>query len=282
MEEFHYRLPFVARDPRPGHHRSSVSGAGLEFVGHVPLIAASDARRLDVRATLARPMQDWVVRRYRQRSVANVWLVADLSASIGFHGEHDKTETLARLAASIGFSAWRTGDRFGFVGCDESVRHDWFVAPTRQAAVATDTARRLRSARPRGSGAAGLLDATRHLGSQRGLVFLASDWHLPLEQMDRVLSGLARHEVVPLVLWDRRELDPGPGIGLVSVADPESGARRTLLMRPRLRARIVAAMAQRREDIESTCRKHGRRALFMLDGFHPDRLTSHFFGGGAR
>jgi hypothetical protein len=282
VREFHYRVTFAARDPRPGYHRSAVAGAGFEFSGHVPLTAASDARRLDIRASLTRPFQDWVARRHRQRGVVDVWLVADLSASIGFRGARDKTETLAQLTAAVGYSAWRTGDRFGFVGCADGVLRDWYLPPTRQAAIGEVLARRLRAARLQGGSPEAFARVAAFLGTRRALVLLASDWHLPLGAFDLTLATLARHDVVPIVLWDRRELDPGAGFGIARLRDPESGAVRTLVLRPSLRARMAEAMDRRRAAIEAACRKHGRRPVFLLDGFDADALTAHFHGRGAQ
>lgn len=282
VKEFHYRVTFATRDPRPGYHRSTVSGAGFEFSGHVPLNAASDARRLDIRASLTRPFRDWVARRHRQRGVVDVWLIADLSASIGFRGARDKAETLAQLTAAAGYSAWRTGDRFGFVGCAGTILRDWYLPPTRQAAIGTELARRLRAAPLREVGAEALARAPAFVGTRRSLVLLASDWHLPMTVIDRTLAALARHDVVPIVLWDRRELDLGPTFGIARLRDPETGAVRTLVVRPSLRARMAEAVNRRRAQIEATCRKHGRRPVFLLDGFDVDAFTEHFYGRGAR
>src|SRR5574341_1204843 len=116
IQEFHYRVSWHAATHRPGHHRGARAGAGFEFIGHAPLLAARDPRRLDVRASLADPFGEWKVRQFRQRATVPVWLVADLSASMGFQGRRRKLDVLADFTASLGYSAWRTGDPFGFLG----------------------------------------------------------------------------------------------------------------------------------------------------------------------
>ena len=279
--EFHYRLSFPARSAVPGAHRGSRTGGGLEFIGHDPFLNAPDARRLDLRASLQRPLQDWVVRRYRQRSAATVWVVADLSASTGFAGSHRRLDEIARLVESASISAVRGGDRFGFVGCDETIRDEWVVAASRTIGAARDVAERLRTLAPTGRSAAGLEACERWIGVERSLVFLVSDFHFPLDLLDRTLAALARHDVVPVALWDRRELDPGPGTRLITLTDPETRTRRTLLLRPSLRARMVAAAAARVESIEAVCSAHGRDPLFMADGFDAEAVTRHFFSQGS-
>jgi hypothetical protein len=52
-------------------------------------------------------------------------------------------------------------------------------------------AQTLRGLQPTGRSARALGEAHRHLPSRRALVFLVSDFHLPLEQIDTVLNSLA-------------------------------------------------------------------------------------------
>ncbi|MFG5407037.1 hypothetical protein ABXN37_01885 [Piscinibacter sakaiensis] len=92
------------------------------------------------------------------------------------------------------------------------------------------------SAPTSGRDALGLLEAAAVLG-RRGLVFLVSDFHLPLAQVERLLDGLAVHELVPVLLWEPDEFDLGPRAGLARLRDPETGERRLVWWRPALRAR---------------------------------------------
>ncbi len=186
---------------------------------------------------------------------------------------------LADLAASLGYSAWRTGDPFGFVGFDREVRRDLYVPLTRLRGSGPDLARRLRALRPAGNAADGLLEAHRFLGRSRSLVFLASDFHFPLHLTERALTSFASHDVVPIVLWDPAEYRHLPRFGLVRFRDPETGRERTLLLRASLRQRIAEAFAERRAQLVSLFTRAGRPPLFLEHGFDPDRLTSYFFRG---
>ena len=170
-------------------------------------------------------------------------MVADLSASMGFVGAQRKLDVVADFAESLAWSAWRTGDSFGFVGCDEVVRADLLAA-------ADALARRRQRARaaaaalqPSGRSARGLRDAHRHLPRQRALVFLVSDFHLPLPSITALLRQLAHHELVPVVLWDPLEFALTAPHGLAPLVDLESGRRRMVWWRPALRDKWLAAHA---------------------------------------
>jgi uncharacterized protein (DUF58 family) len=276
VHEIHYSARWPAMGHFPGAHRSPRGDSGFEFRGHAPLHDAPDPRRLDLHASLRDPYGHWLVRVYSQRKAMPVVMVADLSASMAFEGEQRKLDVVADFTESLAWSAWRTGDRFGFIGCDDGVRSDFLLPPTRARAMGSPLARALRDLRAEGRSARGLLAAADHLGRQRALVFLLSDFHLPLETVDAVLGSLAAHEVVPVVLWDPREFTLAAPRGIVQVVDPESGARRLVWWRPALRERWRAVHGERRAALQDCFRSHALKPLFIEGGFDADAVTHHF------
>jgi hypothetical protein len=276
IAELHYRLSTAAGGHYPGHHRSRRGDSGLEFRAHAPLHHAPDVRRLDLHASLRDPFGQWQVRLHSQRKAITVQVVADLSASMAFAGQQRKQDVLADLVQSLAWSAWRSGDRFAFVGCDEQPRSDFLLPGTRQRGAGLALAQRLRTQALRGTSAQGLLQAHRLLPAQRALVFLVSDFHLPLLQLKRLLSSLAAHDVVPVVLWQASEFGPQARQGLAEVRDPESGTRQWLWWRPALRARWQAAQQQRLADLRALFAAARVSPLMMSGAFDADAVTRHF------
>jgi hypothetical protein len=276
IRELHYRIAGAATGLFPGAHRSRGGDGGLEFRGHAALHDAPDLRRLDLHASLRDPFGDWIVRRCSERRSIPVALVADLSASMGFEGSVRKLDVLADLTESLAWSAARCGDSFGFVGCDERVRHDLMLPPTRRRGAGLALARALRARRLDGRPAQGLLDAHRHLPARRALVFLVSDFHLPLADVGRVLASLAMHDVVPVVLWQPVEFALSALHGLAQVREPESGERRWLWWRPALRERWLAEHAARRAALLQLFRAHRLAPLWIPGAFDADAVTRHF------
>lgn len=276
IREVHYRVAGAATGLFPGAHRSRTGDAGFEFRGHAALQDAPDARRLDLHASLRDPFGNWMVRLHSERKSIPVMVVADLSASMGFEGEQRKLDVLADFTESLAWSAWRTGDSFGFVGCDERVRLEFTQPQTRTRGAGIALAERLRVLQPEGRSAAALRDAHRHLPRQRGLVFLVSDFHLDLDELEAVLDSLAPHNIVPVVLWQRAEFGLTAPRGLAQVREPESGAVRWLWWRPALAERWQAAHAARREALLARLRARRLAPLFIEGGFDADAVTRHF------
>jgi uncharacterized protein (DUF58 family) len=277
LKEFHYKIDWPSKSHLPGHHRSSQTGGGLEFRGNVPLLEAPDPRRLAIRASLSNPFEQWYVRSFRQRSQVPVYLIADLSASMGFRGVRNKLDIAADFTESLAYSVHRTGDRFAFIGCDETARLDFLLPPTHALGAGLELAQRLRNLVPAGRSVAGLSELPRYLPRQKSLIFLLSDFHFEAQILADTLDALVGHRVCPIVLWDRAEYQDLPRFGLVSAQDSESGRRRTLFMRPALHERIAAAFESRRKTLSDLFMDHGVRPLFIEDQFDPEQVTEYFF-----
>lgn len=277
FHEFHYQVRWRTHSGHPGHHPSTVAGGGFEFQGHAPLLSHPDPRNLDIHASLHDPFGQFFVRTFRQRSTIPVYVLADLSASMGFEGYCRKMNLLAEFAASAAYSAYRTGDRFGFIGCDEDI--DWnFHLPSRwYKGVELEFFERLGQFRPQGYNAAGLNNSAQYLGKQRSLLFLVSDFHFPLPEIEEILDTLNRHDIVPIILSDSSEFDGLPRRGFVRLEDPESGQTRSLLMRARLHAKLRKAQKKRRGDLIHLFTTRGCEPFFIRDRFDPDAISRYFF-----
>lgn len=273
---FYYEIDWRAGSQHPGQHRSWHEGGGLEFRGHAPLLQVSDARRLDLLASLKDPLERWIARTYRQRAAIALYVLADLSASMGVPGQRRKLDVLADLTESAAASAHQSGDTFGFIGADEAARQAFWAPATRIAGIGDDLAKRLRGFHPTGTSAAGLAQAASWLPLKRSLVFLVSDFHFPLTQVDRILAALAHHAVVPCVVWDRAEFAPRPGLRIHTVRDAESGETRTLLLRPALRRALTVSFRRREIALRDLFLHRNMRPLLFADGFRAEALTRYF------
>ncbi|MDR2874977.1 MAG: DUF58 domain-containing protein [Methylobacillus sp.] len=277
IKEFTYQVGWRSRGRHPGRHASAQRGLGMEFRGHAPLISYPDPRRIDLRQTLRDPFDQVWVRIFNQKSSVPVFVVCDLSGSMSFSGHMRKLEIAAEIAASAAYSAFRVNDPFGFIGYDEIIRDDWVFTSTTKVHGAFDLTERLANYRPAHVAATALGDVAQLLPRERSLVLLISDFHTPLPQLADQLGTLARHHVVPLVLWDAAEYRSLPEFGIAGVADCETGARRTLFLRKHYRARILQAFEDRRAALEKLFMSVDMPPLFIEDRFEPDDLTEYFY-----
>ena len=283
-----YRVAWRAGQSRPGKHAARQVGAGGDFRGCLPFWRLPDARRIDIRRTIADPFGQVMVRQTEQRSSITVVLAADVSRSMRPAPGRSCLEDIATLAQAAARSALRAGDAFGVLAFDRVVRTDLSLAPTRARSAAQANAAALRRLRPTAGGAEGIEALALRLPPTRCLVLLASDFLMPLDQVSRAMAALARHDVAPVVLSvDNAATQPQtslpqaglPQAGLVRLQDAETGRTRLLLVRPGLRRRWLQAEDSRRRSLDALFASFGRTAFHARGPIDIAALSEHLVGG---
>jgi uncharacterized protein (DUF58 family) len=275
QEVFYYRKP-AQQSVFPGAHPGKIVGSGQLFKHHVPLILSPDLRHIDLRASVLDPFENFQIKVFQQQSQLNLFLLADLSASMNYQGEQNKQQSLVECLQSIAKSAYAHGDRFGFVGCGRSIDSGLVISPAnQQQGRVTELAKRLKKTNYQGC-AESFLQAANYLPSKAALVFLLSDFYMPTDIIQQQMQRLNQHTVVPLVLWDQQEYNKLPQWGVVKFADMELRKTRTQFMRPALKQRIVNAFKQRKQLLQHCFRSFGCEPLFFENGYRAELMTHYF------
>ena len=276
IKEFSYHIGWRSRGRRSGSHASTQRGMGMEFRGHTTLLSYPDPRRIDIRQTMRDPLEQVYVRIFNQKSATPVFALADLSGSMNFGSKQSKVALMSQIASAIAMSAYHNSDPFGFIGFDDVVREDWVCTQSFRAHQALELTAALKSFEPEQVGSKGLKDVNRYLPRERSLIFLISDFHMPLNELEEALSLLMQHYIVPIVLWDSSEYKNLPEFGITNVTDCETGQKRTLFLRKEMRANIIASFEERRIELEALLMKFDMPPFFVEGDFDSDALTEYF------
>jgi uncharacterized protein (DUF58 family) len=276
-----YRLAWRSAGVRIGAHRGEVEGSGGLFRDFDQLMRSPDPRRIDLRMSLRDPFETLYVRRFEQKTSITVYALVDLSASMGFEGSVDKMQVVADLAGAIAASARRIGDSFGLIGCDDNIIPEFFLPATRSRGGEADMVAKLRAFVPSGRGSQGLIDAASYLAGRRKLVFVISDFYWPRAEIEALFEALSQHDIIPIVLKDRRETQDLPRYGLVSLRDLETGRRRLVAMRPSLRAAWQRRDAERARALRSIAMRYGRPPFEIVGPVNWDRFGAYLMGEAA-
>jgi len=276
IKEFSYHIGWRSRSRRPGRHRSNQRGMGMEFRGHTSLLAYPDPRRIDVRQTIKDPLEQIYVRIFNQKSSTPVFVMCDLSGSMQYGANQNKLSIAADITQSVAQSACHNGDLVGFIGFDDDLREDWLATLSARPHVAIEMAEHLRSYQPTEVGSNALIDTVRLLPRERSLIFLVSDFHMPIQTLEASLDLLLGHHIVPVVLWDSSEYKDLPDYGITSLTDPETGTKRTLFLRKNYKERILKSFSDRRTMIENLFLRFDMQPFFVENTFDADLLTDYF------
>ncbi len=243
-----YKVNWKAVSIRPGRHKSKVRGSGFDFKGVVPITDADKFDKLDPMASLQAIDKIPRVRVVDQKSGVKVILVADLSASIAWQGLDSKKREMARLAAVLGYSAYRSADAFGFIayGDDAIVS----ARPVRSKSAGFNAGSIIWNSGTEWKGHAGLKDVGRLLPKEHALIFWFSDFYFPATEIEDFLESVSKHTLYAVSFADNAEIAI-PKFGLFRVGDSESGESRAVFMRPFLRKRMISEAEEREKKLAS-------------------------------
>ena len=248
-----------------GDYRTLFRGFGLDLADLREYQYGDDVRHIDwnVTARLDTPY----VREYHEDRDLSCWFLLDLSGSVRFGSQVEKTSVSAEFVTILARLLTRHGNRVGalFYGNDvegfiparsgrRQVLHilHRMIAPEAQRGRETD----LRE----------LLDAAGRFITRRSLVFIVSDfisapgWQKPLAQLAR------RHEVVAVRVHDALEAEL-PDLGLVVMQDAETGEQLFVDTHDRgFRKRFREAASQREATLREGLAAAGVDALELATG----------------
>ncbi len=276
IKEFSYHIAWRSHSRRPGRHKSNQRGMGIEFRGHTTLLAYPDPRRIDIRQTIRDPLEQIHVRLFNQKSVTPVFVLCDLSGSMQYGAKQKKLAVAADIAQSVAQSATRNRDLVGFIGFDDVVREDWLCTLSARPHSILEMTEQLRDYVAAEVGSRGIVDTVNLLPRERSLIFMVSDFHMPIADLEESLILMQRHHIVPVVLWDTSEYSDLPEFGITHVTDPETGMKRTLFLRQAYRERILLSFAERRLAIQNVFSRYDMQPFFVENRFDADLLTDYF------
>jgi uncharacterized protein (DUF58 family) len=215
----------LVNDIFSGEYTSVFKGRGVEFSEVREYQPGDDVRTIDWNVTARRGTP--YVKRFVEERELTVILAVDGSASTRFGTQGQlKRERAAEIAAVLGLAASRNNDRAGALLFAEGV--EAYVPPRKGKTHVLRLVRDILTFDPptRGTDLGAAIEFLSRVLRRRSVVFLLSDFlDRGYERALRVLA--ARHDVIALVLEDRRDLAL-PDIGLIEVVEPESGSRRWL------------------------------------------------------
>jgi uncharacterized protein (DUF58 family) len=273
-----------------GSFRSVFKGQGIEFDEARHYETGDDARFIDwnVSARLGEPY----VKMYREEREFSVFIILDVSPSMftslwpaGVE-EMSAYDQAVLSAALIAFSAEKAGQRVGALFFDRDIVRVFPPRKGRRHIMGILS----NAALFEGGGDAGSPNRNSNLGAalrgtgrllkRRGLVvlltdFFASGWEQEFEDL------AIRHDLIAIGIGIGNPLDRDfPDLGLIPLEDPETGlCFYGASSFPAFRKAWSRWRRERRDFVESLCRRSGAACLFLAAGEDSPAALSRFFSG---
>jgi len=271
-----------------GEYLSVFKGRGMEFAEVREYVPGDDVRSIDWNVT-ARVNKPYV-RVYTEERELTVVIACDLSGSqfFGTAGKLKK-EVAAELSALLAFSALQNNDKVGLFLFTEEIEK--FVPAKKGRRHVLSVVRDVLAYEPkrRGTRLAPALDSINRVLKRRCIVFLISDFRLDDaadggRAFDKALKLAAlKHDVIPVVVEDPRELRLPPLGALLDLEDPETGRRVLLDSRASTALETQARAEQKRlADLDRLFRVNGLDSIRVEAGHSYIDPVVKFFQARAR
>lgn len=273
VEDLDYSVDWKATAFRPGRHPSKVQGSGFEFKGVVSITDADKLVRIDPIASAEAIDRIPRVRIVEQKSTLKVILIADLSASLSYSGFVSKREEMAKFAVILGYSAYRTGDAFGFLGYSDKI--EFYEPPMFSKGAAFDAARMIWESKMKGRGHGAIAEVTEHLPKEKSLIFWLSDFYFPEKEIEEVLASAGNHDVMAVSFVDCSEIDL-PRFGFAALEDPELGGKRQVFIRPSVRKKMAKTFDKKKKRLEALFESYGSSIYFNVGSVNAKEIQDWF------
>ena len=210
----------LVNDQLAGQYQSVFKGRGMAFDEVRQYQHGDDVRLIDWNVSAR--MNDVYVKLFTEEREMTVMLVVDVSASEMFGTTHQtKSRLVAKVAATLAFSAIKNNDRVGLIMFTDQV--EMVVPPKKGKKHVLRVISEILRFRPSGRGTdlkVGL-DFLGKIAKHRAVAFLISDfvdegWEKALRLAE------TRHDLIPICVSDPRE-EVLSSLGVVYIEDPESG-----------------------------------------------------------
>lgn len=218
-----------------GTHGSTFRGRGEDFEFFQPHALGEDTTHIDWKAS-ERLEDGLLVRRLREERVLEVWIAADLSASMfsGFSAEDCRQRLLLDLMAIVGRSVIGQQDLLGFVGFDRDIRT--VVQPFRSEKTFVNLLKTIWDHQPESGDATSLLPLLRYFETQEGtsqqkkkrLLLLLSDFETEDDWLPAAQRIAVMHPLLPVVLEEAVPECLPAAAGVLTYRDVESGQVQTV------------------------------------------------------
>jgi len=215
----------MVTDVFAGEYHSVFKGKGMEFDEVREYMPGDDIQSIDWNVT-ARTGQPHVKKFIEERELT-VMLMLDASMSCRFGSVKQlKSRLAAELSSVLAFSAIQNNDKVGLIIFTDKIEK--FVPPHKGLRHVLRVIREALYYKPKGTGTdiAAALEYLNRVTKRRAITFLISDFFAQ-DFKKRLSITNKRHDLIAVTITDPREMDM-PDVGMISLADAESGASRVI------------------------------------------------------
>jgi len=243
--------------PGAGERRSHFQGCRHDFDGLDEYAPGDDPRSIGWNAT-ARTGGLAILRSvYMEPRDIKVFVLTDVGRSMDFGTTRaTKRHLAAEMVGSIIKAAEETHDRVGFMAYSPNQVEKYIPTRSAQRMFLPALVSTIEGRDTRGHSGSGLTKSLSLLPQTRSLVYVVSDFlHLSERDRSALRRAALRHDLVCVMVQDKRERELPPVWGFYTLTDLGTGDRKTLFLTKKKREEFAASFRRHEQELLSFFRK---------------------------
>ena len=233
-----------------GPRRSVLSGRGVMFKDHRIYAPGDDIRSIDWKV-YART-DDLYIKNYEEEKNLVVHSITDASASMNFGKSISKFDYAAMLGVGFGYLSLKENEKFQFSTFADKLE---VFPPKRGVPHLLSMVDHLNSQKPKGvSRFKDALQQYKKVIGSRALLFIISDFLIPIEEIREALYRIGDHEVNIIQVLDPVEIELSMQ-GDFRLKDSETGQKMLLHVSQKLKNEYSHMLEDHQGKIQEVCNK---------------------------
>jgi hypothetical protein len=271
--QFSYSVSWRSKNNRYGNNLSSKIGNDFEYSGSKNFNDHPDLTRLDIKNSITDPYENIFVKTYNLNNPINLIALCDTSSSMSVVKKNNVI--VKDLSKIIAASAIEQGDKFSMLCYNDVITNKFMLEPGDNLQYINQWIDEVELNSNKSSSNAAE-DINKYLPEEKSLIFWISDFHYPLGKIEKILSHLSSHHVIPLFISSEGEIKRLPRYGFRKFIDSESNIEHEIFLRPSVKEKILDDYKNTKDKIFQIFSKKQLKQIVVKEQIDIENIQKYF------
>ena len=271
--QFSYSVSWRSNNNRYGNNLSSKIGNDFEYSGSKNFNDHPDLTRLDIKNSITDPYENIFVKTYNLNNPINLIALCDTSSSMSVVKKNNVI--VKDLSKIIAASAIEQGDKFSMLCYNDVITNKFMLEPGDNLQYINQWIDEVELNSNKSSSNAAE-DINKYLPEEKSLIFWISDFHYPLGKIEKILSHLSSHHVIPLFISSEGEIKRLPRYGFRKFIDSESNIEHEIFLRPSIKEKILDDYKNTKDKIFQIFSKKQLKQIVVKEQIDIENIQKYF------
>ena len=271
--QFSYSVSWRSKNNRYGNNLSSKIGNDFEYSGSKNFNDHPDLTRLDIKNSITDPYENIFVKTYNLNNPINLIALCDTSSSMSVVKKNNVI--VKDLSKIIAASAIEQGDKFSMLCYNDVITNKFMLEPGDNLQYINQWIDEVELNSNKSSSNAAE-DINKYLPEEKSLIFWISDFHYPLGKIEKILSHLSSHHVIPLFISSEGEIKRLPRYGFRKFIDSESNIEHEIFLRPSIKEKILDDYKNTKDKIFQIFSKKQLKQIVVKEQIDIENIQKYF------